>query len=296
MSSPPLFRRVLSSGRSPTNAENQNDADNSTRQTTLMSRSTTTYIDTNIPHATTFARSWTEGISSPVSSSSGRVSGSDGVESDHVGTYSNEEVTVSPLDPHYVYYRMFVEHEPILPKKPVFQNDHLGRITATSVAPPHSVNSLKRCITKSEGFFNAPECDLFADMTSRSPMAQGPISIFTNDRLGSTPEKPIALVYSSSTRGVAPTISTAIAVDSRFNQRVVAIQNFHNSSVNQKFLNFKVGEILLTDGISRREMFAGGGGGKSAAQPFRVYEAINSVGSKGFVIINAVRPIPAAAD
>jgi hypothetical protein len=184
-----------------------------------------------------------------------------------------------------VYYRMFVEDEPIQSRKPVNAFDQtLGHILATSVTPPHTVDSLKRCITKAEGIKNFVKCDLFVDLTSEVPMGKGRISILANDRPGSTPERAMALVYSVSAPSqevvIAPNISAPMPdFDSRFNKKIVAVQDcskhkkhilgvlldcFHadNSSVNCKFLNFKKNEILATDGTSRREMFTRGGGGE----------------------------------
>jgi len=185
---------------------------------------------------------------------------------------------------------MFMESEPIPPRRAEYPGDHLGRIPATSVTPPHTVNSLKRCITEAEGIINVPRCDLYADLNSESRMNQGPISIIAADSLGSTPETAIALVYS-----ISPQESTStprVAVNPKFTKKIAAIQDCNNAAVNRKFLNFKKDEVFHTDGIPRREIFAGGGGGRSSAHPFKVYEAVNSAGLKGFVMKNAVRFIP----
>jgi hypothetical protein len=71
----------------------------------------------------------------------------------------------------------------------------LGRIDAHFVAPPHTVASLKRCISNAERFTYF-DCDkLFIDISSDSPMDDElSVSILTNEGPGTTPEDSMALV------------------------------------------------------------------------------------------------------
>jgi hypothetical protein len=174
---------------------------------------------------------------------------------------------------------MYVEDESIPSRKAVSANDTLGRIPATSVPPPHTVDSLKRCITKAEGIINVIKCDVYSCLTSGTPMTQGPVSILASesDCPGSTPERAIALVYTIAEE-VAPK-TPVVTPNSKFNKRIVAIQDcsehlqcpsflvttssLDNALVNSKYLNFKKDEVLLTDGASHWEILTGGGGGES---------------------------------
>jgi hypothetical protein len=244
-----------------------------------------------------------------------------------------------------VYYRVYIEDEAIDSRKPAYLDDKtLGRILATSVAPPHTVKSLKRCISKVEGIDSFSKCELFLDLTSNSPLDEGPVSILSEQSIGSKPEKAIALVFSTPTEEVAPRTSLVRIISTpepappprsqtltpvfltRFNKKMIAIQDCgkqfwkkevsrrlnddsttvfpaDNSSLNPRFLNVKKNDILSTDGVARWEVFAGRGGGesiffphdimvacstqkinlpgRSAAHKFKVYDAINSVGTKG---------------
>jgi hypothetical protein len=66
-------------------------------------------------------------------------------------------------------------------------------IVSTLVAPPHSVLSLKRCLSKYENIYI--DTNLFLSASSRSPIDDGrDVSILASDGLGS---KPLALVVIS---------------------------------------------------------------------------------------------------
>jgi len=75
-------------------------------------------------------------------------------------------------------------------------DQHLERICTTSVPPPHTLASLKRCIVKSETLSNHATVHLFLEITSSEPMPDGPVALFGDDAPGSSSDKPIALVYS----------------------------------------------------------------------------------------------------
>jgi len=216
------------------------------------------------------------------------------LETERTDMYNTAEPfreVVPPLDPHYVYYRVFMGDQPRPSRNPVYPNEgHLGRILATLVAPPQTVDSLKRCIARTEGITNVLNCDLYANQKIQTPMGQGPISILGDDCIGSTPASAMVLVYHVATQEIASAIPIPIVdVNSRFNKKIVAVQECNYSSMNPKFLNLKRDEVLFTDGESHWQPFAGGGGGKGAARPFEVYEAINSVDLKGYVMKDAVR-------
>ena len=69
----------------------------------------------------------------------------------------------------------------------------LGRIRADSVAPPHSPASIKRCISRVERTPELAHADLFADLSSDTPLKEDYISILT-DGPGVSPNEPMAIV------------------------------------------------------------------------------------------------------
>ena len=70
----------------------------------------------------------------------------------------------------------------------------LGRIRADSVAPPHSLASIKRCISRVERTPALAHADLFADITCDTPLKEGHISILCTDGPGRSPNEPMAIV------------------------------------------------------------------------------------------------------
>ena len=71
----------------------------------------------------------------------------------------------------------------------------LGRIEILSVPPPHTVTSLKSCITKYEGV-SAHDLQVFEDDTGEITMNDGDIIALLADAYpGNVEEQPIAIVY-----------------------------------------------------------------------------------------------------
>ncbi|EDR06235.1 uncharacterized protein LACBIDRAFT_329073 [Laccaria bicolor S238N-H82] len=94
----------------------------------------------------------------------------------------------SPLDLNrYLYYRLYTPDGPIEVNTTVYKNDdYLGRISAKSITPPHTVTSFTRCVAKSE---------LFASVSSQSPMDGSTLlSVFGDPGPGLSETEPMALV------------------------------------------------------------------------------------------------------
>jgi hypothetical protein len=70
----------------------------------------------------------------------------------------------------------------------------LGRIRADFIAPPHTLASVKRGISRVERNPALISADLFADISSYSPMREGDISVLAGYGPGLTQNKPMALV------------------------------------------------------------------------------------------------------
>jgi hypothetical protein len=98
-----------------------------------------------------------------------------------------------------VYYRVYTEDGAIPTKHPTYSDDmYLGRIMAELVAPPHTATSIMRYISKIEEIDHSPKSKLFSDISSKSPMSDGIISILTSGCPGSMPENPMAFLRSKS--------------------------------------------------------------------------------------------------
>jgi len=77
---------------------------------------------------------------------------------------------------------------------PVAGEPSLGRINAHSIAPPHTLGSIKQCISRVEGNSALRHADLFADFSCDAPMSEGHIPILTGDCPGLIQDEPMALV------------------------------------------------------------------------------------------------------
>jgi hypothetical protein len=88
-----------------------------------------------------------------------------------------------------------VEDGAIPSKTSATDDPFLGRINAKSVPPPHNVNSLKRCLAKSENISYTTRSSLFLTPYSQSPMDDAAkVTILNHTGPGSLPEEPLAFV------------------------------------------------------------------------------------------------------
>jgi hypothetical protein len=95
-----------------------------------------------------------------------------------------------------VYYRVYAEDGAIPSRNSATADDpFLGRIKANSIAPPHTVTSLKRCLAKFEAINDDAIIGLFLTPSSQSPMnSAGKVSLSSGTGPGSIPQEPLALV------------------------------------------------------------------------------------------------------
>ena len=96
-----------------------------------------------------------------------------------------------------MYYLLYADnHE--LPSNVAINPEEpsLGRIRVDSVAPPHSLASIKRCIARVEGIPELVHADVFADISCDTPLKEGRISIL-RDGPGLSPNKPMAIVQTA---------------------------------------------------------------------------------------------------
>ena len=70
----------------------------------------------------------------------------------------------------------------------------IGRIRADSITPPHSLTSIKLCISRVERNPGLVNSDIFADTSCDTPLTEGHISIFRTDGPGLSPNEPMAIV------------------------------------------------------------------------------------------------------
>ena len=95
-----------------------------------------------------------------------------------------------------MYYLLFDDYEmaskvAINPGEP-----SLGRIRVDSVAPPHSLTSIKRCVSRVEGNPALAYADLFANTTCDTPLQEERhISILPTEGPGMSPNEPISIVH-----------------------------------------------------------------------------------------------------
>ena len=94
-----------------------------------------------------------------------------------------------------VYYRLYADDYEVPSKVAVDpMKPSLGRIRTDSVAPPHSLTSIKRCISKVERTPAFAHADIFASISCDTPLEEGQISILFTDGLGMSPNEPMAIV------------------------------------------------------------------------------------------------------
>ncbi|EDR04422.1 uncharacterized protein LACBIDRAFT_330547 [Laccaria bicolor S238N-H82] len=151
----------------------------------------------------------------------------------------------------YIYYRVYDENGEVTSKMSFNKDDtSLGRIETLFVPPPHTVASLKSCISKSEGV-SAHGLQVFEDDTGEITMKDDDVIALLADAYpGNVEEQPIAMVYKE----------TLKKFKCKFSQWW--------TSDDSNWLSLSPGEIFHTDGILTKKCY------KTIA--------INSGGKKGF--------------
>ena len=93
-----------------------------------------------------------------------------------------------------MYYLLYTDSYE-LPSKVAINSEepYLGRIRADSIAPPHSLTSIKRRISRVEGIPALAHANLFADITCDTPLKEGRIPIL-RDGPGLSRNEPMAIV------------------------------------------------------------------------------------------------------
>ena len=106
-----------------------------------------------------------------------------------------------------VYYHLY-SNDCDIPSKVAFDAEEpsLGRIRCDSVAPPHTPASIKRRISRAEETPELANADLFADISSETPMKDCHISILGTDGPGLSPNEPMAIVQTPIDQVQSPSI------------------------------------------------------------------------------------------
>ena len=94
-----------------------------------------------------------------------------------------------------MYYLLYVDDYE-MPSKAAIDPEvpSLGCIRADSVAPPHSLASIKRCISRVERTPALAHADIFADISCNTPLKECHFSNLCIDGPGPTPNEPMAIV------------------------------------------------------------------------------------------------------
>ena len=102
-------------------------------------------------------------------------------------------ITSRPLG--VVYYQLYT-NDYKMPSKVAFDREEpsLGRIQADSLPPPHSPASIKGCISRVERTPALAHANLFTDISCKTPLKDGHISILRTDCPGLSPNEPMAIV------------------------------------------------------------------------------------------------------
>jgi len=183
-------------------------------------------------------------------------------------------------DPQYIYYNLYTEDGEVQVKRPINPGAHnspsVARIDNNLIPPPHTINSIIRCISYTEGFEYGFWHQLFVDIASESPINDNEFLILRSGGPGSTPERPLTFVRSSEMKKY--------------------IKAKYSMSGREGFLTTNRNEILSTDGVVRREASTPKGKVDHLHQSTPVtsvfnlpqydcvYRARNTAGQHGFVM------------
>jgi len=179
----------------------------------------------------------------------------------------NPLIDLESLKPEYIYYSLYTEDGDITPKHQIGDySPSVARIDKTLVPPPHSPDSIIRCISYVEGF---PYCvwhRLFIDITSESPINYREAWIPESGGPGSTPDKPLIFVkFATEKKFIRP------------KQSFWCIKLYSASSESEELFGGPF--PLYTDGVVRQEI--------SRLRPptyDNVYRVYNDAGVHGFAL------------
>jgi hypothetical protein len=192
----------------------------------------------------------------------------------------------TPFEMRYIYYRVYKQHGAVLSKQPADPNiPSVGRISADSVPPPHTAESIMRCISKIEDLDSSKTSQLFIDISSEYPIGDRPVSILSSDRPGSTPENPMAFVIEPVLASSLPAPVVVPTPYPTFNKRIRVIKGQVSDYRNPRWLAITPGEILRTINVPARPQPWVRPNGSLFQGPshYLAYEAVNDAGQLGFV-------------
>ena len=115
-----------------------------------------------------------------------------------------------------MYYLLYADDCGV-PSKVAFDagEPSLGRIPAFFVSPPHSLASIKRCISRVERNPALAQADIFADISCVAPLKEGHISILGTDGPGLSPDEPMAIVQTAIVQVESPIPNGRYAIKNR---------------------------------------------------------------------------------
>ena len=95
-----------------------------------------------------------------------------------------------------VYYRVYTKNGAIPLANPIYSDDpYRGRILADTIAPPHTGNSIKHCISSAENVNGKSASTLFVSVSSETPARDiDRVPILESPGPGWIPNEPMALV------------------------------------------------------------------------------------------------------
>ena len=151
-----------------------------------------------------------------------------------------------------MYYLLYANNSEI-PSKVAFDPEEpsLGRVRADSVAPPHSLASIKRHISRVEEAPSFAKADLFEDISSDAPMEEYRISILGTDGPGLSPANPMAIVQKPIVEVESPSIP-----DGRYFIKNRAADIFWTSWNLATMVNFWAGSISKQKSMNPRHIGA----------------------------------------
>jgi hypothetical protein len=196
------------------------------------------------------------------------------------------------LEVRYLYYRVYKLHGAVLSKHPADPSKpSVGRIDVDFIPPPHTADSIMRCISKIEELNISKNSQLFNSISSEFPTGNGHISILSGNCPGSTPEDPLVFVIEPVMVLPSPAPVAVSTPDPTFNKMLRVIKEQVSDSLNPHWLTITVGEILHTTNAHPQPqpwvrpsgcLFQGAG-------QYLAYKAVNGAGKRGFVYKDNVK-------